>query len=329
MADGQSTRTLAIESEDAAAVAAAVRSVGLAGYVNTSYPRGLTALARRPSPRATPSSTSAPTRSSSTSASAPATARGAVVDRAEITRLGEGSRRTARSARGPRADDRRDRRAWSSEAKRHRGAWPSRPWARRACAPRATAASGGRRSDDATGVRVEVISGEEESRLAFLAVGRSGLDAPDALARGFDTGGGSTQFTFGHGDRRRRAVQSSRSVPCGSPSGSDSTARWRRDVLDEARVGDLGRLVPARRSRRHPTRLVGDGRRHHEHRGRQARARVYDPDVVQGTVLDRAEIDRQIELYRSRDADARRSIVGLQPKRARGDPRRRVHRAHA
>ena len=43
---------------------------------------------------------------------------------------------------------------------------------------------------------------------------------------------------------------------------------------------------------------------------------VYDPDVVQGTVLDRAEIDRQIELYRSRDAEARREIVGLQPKRA-------------
>ncbi len=43
---------------------------------------------------------------------------------------------------------------------------------------------------------------------------------------------------------------------------------------------------------------------------------TYDSAVVQGTVLDRAEIDRQIELYRSRDADARRTIVGLQPKRA-------------
>jgi exopolyphosphatase/guanosine-5'-triphosphate,3'-diphosphate pyrophosphatase len=42
----------------------------------------------------------------------------------------------------------------------------------------------------------------------------------------------------------------------------------------------------------------------------------YDPEVVQGTMLDRAEIDRQIELYRTRDADARRRLVGLQPKRA-------------
>ncbi len=42
----------------------------------------------------------------------------------------------------------------------------------------------------------------------------------------------------------------------------------------------------------------------------------YDPDIVQGTVLDRAEIDRQIELYRTRSAGERREIVGLQPRRA-------------
>jgi exopolyphosphatase/guanosine-5'-triphosphate,3'-diphosphate pyrophosphatase len=43
---------------------------------------------------------------------------------------------------------------------------------------------------------------------------------------------------------------------------------------------------------------------------------TYDPDVVQGSVLDRAEIDRQIELYRTRDVETRRAIIGLQPKRA-------------
>jgi exopolyphosphatase/guanosine-5'-triphosphate,3'-diphosphate pyrophosphatase len=42
----------------------------------------------------------------------------------------------------------------------------------------------------------------------------------------------------------------------------------------------------------------------------------YDPDVVQGTVLDRTEINRQIELYRSMDASGRHGIVGLQENRA-------------
>ena len=40
----------------------------------------------------------------------------------------------------------------------------------------------------------------------------------------------------------------------------------------------------------------------------------YDPDRVQGATLDRAEVDRQIERYRSRDADVARSS-GL-PKRS-------------
>ncbi len=40
------------------------------------------------------------------------------------------------------------------------------------------------------------------------------------------------------------------------------------------------------------------------------------PTVVQSTVLDRAEVDRQIDLYRARDADDRRTIIGLQSKRA-------------
>jgi exopolyphosphatase/guanosine-5'-triphosphate,3'-diphosphate pyrophosphatase len=43
---------------------------------------------------------------------------------------------------------------------------------------------------------------------------------------------------------------------------------------------------------------------------------TYDPDVVQGSTLERAEVDRQVERYRSMDAAGRRSIVGLQPKRA-------------
>ena len=42
--DGRSTRSVAVESEDADAVVEAVRALGLEGYVNTSYPRGLVEL---------------------------------------------------------------------------------------------------------------------------------------------------------------------------------------------------------------------------------------------------------------------------------------------
>jgi exopolyphosphatase / guanosine-5'-triphosphate,3'-diphosphate pyrophosphatase len=42
----------------------------------------------------------------------------------------------------------------------------------------------------------------------------------------------------------------------------------------------------------------------------------YDPDAIQGSVLDAHEIERQIKMFSSMSADERRGVVGLQPKRA-------------
>ncbi|HSE96535.1 MAG TPA: Ppx/GppA family phosphatase, partial [Methylomirabilota bacterium] len=44
VADGRPTRTIAVESADAAGVIRTVRELGLGGHANTSYPRGLAAL---------------------------------------------------------------------------------------------------------------------------------------------------------------------------------------------------------------------------------------------------------------------------------------------
>ena len=90
VANGKATRTLAVESEDAPRVLRAVRDLGLAGYTNTSYPRGLAALID-----------DAPERYAVIDAGtnsikfhiAERDAGGhwrSVVDRAEMTRLGEG-----------------------------------------------------------------------------------------------------------------------------------------------------------------------------------------------------------------------------------------------
>ena len=49
-----------------------------------------------------------------------------------------------------------------------------------------------------TGLSLEVISGEDEGRLAHLAVA-TGIGLDDGPIVVFDTGGGSSQFTFGHG----------------------------------------------------------------------------------------------------------------------------------
>jgi exopolyphosphatase/guanosine-5'-triphosphate,3'-diphosphate pyrophosphatase len=130
----------------------------------------------------------------------------------------------------------------------------------------------------------------------------------------FDTGGGSSQFTFGRG----REVEERFSVNVGAVRfterfGLDGVVSEEKlaEALD-AIAADLGRLD----GRPTPDVLVGIGGAVTNLAAVKHELMAYDPDVVRGTVLDRAEIDRQIELYRRRSADQRREIVGLQPKRA-------------
>ena len=77
-------------------------------------------------------------------------------------------------------------------------------------------------------------------------------------------------------------------------------------------AADLRRLD----GRERPTALVGMGGALTNLAAVRHELGTYDPAVVQGTVLDRTEIGRQIDLYRSRTSEERREIVGLQPQRA-------------
>ena len=147
-----------------------------------------------------------------------------------------------------------------------------------------------------TGVRIEVVSGEEESRLAYLAV-KAGVGLAEGSLAVFDTGGGSTQLTFGRGER----VDERFSVDVGAVRyteqfglGGVVTPGVLREAM-AAIAADLGRLD----GRTPVDALVGMGGAITNITAVKHGLAVYDPDVVQGTVLDRGEIDRQIELYRT------------------------------
>jgi exopolyphosphatase / guanosine-5'-triphosphate,3'-diphosphate pyrophosphatase len=163
------------------------------------------------------------------------------------------------------------------------------------------------------GVGVEVLSGEEESRLGFLAV-TAGLGVTEGSLVVFDTGGGSTEFTFGHDGQ----VDERFSLNVGAAAFTDRFGLDRGvepDALREARdaiAAELARID----GRTPPDALVGMGGAVTNMVAVQLALETYDPDVVQGATLDRTEVDRQIELYRSRDEDERRTITGLQPNRA-------------
>jgi exopolyphosphatase / guanosine-5'-triphosphate,3'-diphosphate pyrophosphatase len=162
-------------------------------------------------------------------------------------------------------------------------------------------------------VLLEVISGEQEARLAYLAA-MTGIGQVPGSRVVFDTGGGSSQFTFGSGDE----VEERFSVDVGAVR---YTERYHLDgVVSEEELAqalaaldaDLGRLE----GRATPEVLVAMGGAVTNLTAVKHALVEYDANVVQGAVLDRSEIDRQIELYRTRSLDERREIVGLQPQRA-------------
>ena len=311
-ADGLPSRTIAIESTDGAAVVEAVRSVGLAAYVNTSYGPGLAwILSGSPERYAVIDAGTNSIKFHIAERAADGRWQ-TVVDRAEITRLGEGLDRT-----GEISDEALGRvleaiAGMAEEARRH-GVL--------AIAAVGTAGLRIARNADAvlaairerTGVAIEVISGEDESRMAYLAV-KAALGMDEGTLAVFDTGGGSTQLTFGRGD----VVDERFSVNVGAVRfterfGLDGVVS--REVLAEAMAAiaaDLGRLD----GRAPVDALVGMGGAITNITAVKHGMTEYDPDVVQGSVLDRAEIDRQIERYRTTDTEARRTIPGLQPKRA-------------
>jgi exopolyphosphatase/guanosine-5'-triphosphate,3'-diphosphate pyrophosphatase len=311
-ADGIPSRTIAIESPDAAAVVEAVRSVGLGSYLNTSYGPGLAwILDGSPERYAV---IDAGTNSIKFHIAERVGERGwrTIIDRAEITRLGEGIDGTGDIA--PQAIE-RTATAIAGMAAEARQAGALALVAVGTAGLRIANNSGAVRDAirERSGVDIEVIAGDDEARLAYLAVMAAlGMDAGSLAV--FDTGGGSTQLTFGHGD----VVDERFSVNVGAVRYTERfglSGPVSREVLAEAMAAiaaDLQRLD----GRGPVDALVGMGGAVTNLTAVRFAMTTYDPDVVQGAVLDRAEIDRQIERYRTTELEARRSIPGLQPDRA-------------
>jgi len=310
--DRGDTRTIAVESEDPARVVATVRELGLGSRPNVGYTHWLKMLVGyAPARFAVIDVGTNSVKFHIGERTAPGRWR-TVVDRAEVTRLGEGLDRSGElqtapmertiSAIAQMVDDAHRRGALDIAAVGTAGLRIATNSAALVDAVQARC-----------GIRIEVISGEEEGRLAYLATTRS-LGLTDRSLVVFDSGGGSSQFTFGHGED----IDERFSVNVGA---ARFTERFGLDgpvteqVLNDALAaiaGDLARLD----GRPAPDALVGMGGAITNLAAVSHGLATYDPEAVHGTVLDRAEIDRQIARYRIATVAERRRIAGLQPNRA-------------
>jgi exopolyphosphatase / guanosine-5'-triphosphate,3'-diphosphate pyrophosphatase len=307
-----STRTIAVESEDPALVAATVRSLGLESRPNVCVARGLKTLVGFDAVRYAVIDVGTNSVKCHLGEHRPGGVWRTIIDRAEVTRLGEGLLESGRLDAGAIERTVAVIAQMADEVRRHG-----------AVAIAAVGTAGLRTAENAgtlvdavqarCGVGIDVISGEEESRLAYAAA-TSGLELGQGSLVVFDTGGGSSQFTFGHGAR----VDERFSVPVGAVRFTeryglaDAVSRERLEEALAAIAAELEQLD----GRSKPDALVAAGGAVTNLAAVKLELASYDPDVVQATVLDRVEIDRQIELYRARSAEARRRIVGLQPGRA-------------
>jgi exopolyphosphatase/guanosine-5'-triphosphate,3'-diphosphate pyrophosphatase len=310
--DGIANRTIAIESEDAAAVVAAVASVGLDGFRNLSYPVGLRLTLDGAPERFAVLDVGTNSIKFHVGERLPERGWRRLVDRAEVTRLGEGLRAGGEIT--------AEAQARAIEAIRGMVEEADGLGVRATVAVATAGLRMAANADDvveavrtATGLRIRTIPGEDESRLAFLAV-KVGLGLADEPIAVFDTGGGSTQLTFGHGEQVDEqfslylgAVRITEQFGLDKAVGDDVIERAYA-ALDQELARLDGRAVPHT--------LVGMGGAVTNMAAVMHRMADYDPDRIQGSVIDRAEVERQIDRYRAADADGRRGIPGLQPKRA-------------
>ena len=311
-ADGGATRTIAIESEDPVRLIETVRDYGLYSPPNVNYPAGLKALLGLETPRCAVIDVGTNSVKLHIGEWEADGGWRTIVDRAEVTRLGEGLREN-----GELHDEAMQRTIAAVSGMADEAA-------RNGVGGIAAIGTAGlrmaRNSDafvaavrDACGLSIEVISGEEESRLAYLAV-RSGLGRVSGSLTVFDTGGGSSQFTIGHGEQ----VDERFSVDVGAVRYTEAyhlAEAVPQDLLAKA-LAAIAADLACLDGRPTPATLVGLGGSVTNLTAVKHGLETYDPEIVQGAVLELAEVERQIELYAGLSADERRTIVGLQPKRA-------------
>jgi exopolyphosphatase / guanosine-5'-triphosphate,3'-diphosphate pyrophosphatase len=310
--DGHAVVTVAVESPDQALVLRTVDRLGLSGRRNTCVARGLRTLLGWEATRFAVLDVGTNSVKFIAGERRPDAAPVITSDTAVVTRLGEGLADTG-DLTGPAMQRTVD--AIATLVDGVRGDGPVEV----AAVGTAGLRQAGNRDDfleavvARCGVAVEVVSGPEEARLAYRAATSTLPVAVDRLLV-FDSGGGSSQFTFGSGS----AIEDQFSLDIGAVR---ITERYglggpvERSVVDAALAAVAGELE-AVAGRPRPDAVIAIGGTSTNLAGVYHALTTYDPDVVHGTVIDLAEVDRQIELFRQASADERRGIAGLQPARA-------------
>ena len=163
------------------------------------------------------------------------------------------------------------------------------------------------------GIEINVIPGEEEAMLSYLAV-VGGLDLGDKETAVIDIGGGSTEFIFGIGP----SIKDRFSLKIGSLKMTEQFLK--SDPIKDEEFNSLMKFLNEQfgkdvKSPFDNPSLVGMGGTMTNLGAMYHKLEKYDPNIVHGTNISLNELNSMIDDVKSKTVEERKSIKGLQPKR--------------
>ena len=170
-----------------------------------------------------------------------------------------------------------------------------------------------KRTKEKLDLSIEIISGEEEAQLSFLAVTRD-LNNSEQSIFVVDVGGGSTEFILG----RNNGITQWVSLPMGSVRYTERFLN--SDPVREGEWEELGKevrkfLTEAPRPRP-PFSMVAVGGTATALASVQQGLDQFVYEKIHHFILEREALKSQLDLYRFRTIEERRKIPGLSPGRA-------------
>jgi exopolyphosphatase/guanosine-5'-triphosphate,3'-diphosphate pyrophosphatase len=238
----------------------------------------------------------------------------AVVERATITRLGQGVDKTRRLSADGIARTVACLGAYSNLLREH-GA--NRVLA--VCTSAARDAENGteflERAEEALGATPRIVDGDEEARLVFEGA-LTGLSL-DGSVTVFDIGGGSTEVIRGTCSNERTVLERSVSMNIGSVRLTERHVRG--DPPSAPELAAITHDIEANLSQSlldEPGALVGVAGTMTTLAAIDKSLATYDPAIVHGALLERSAIERMLDRLSLMPLDQRRRVPGLEPGRA-------------
>jgi exopolyphosphatase / guanosine-5'-triphosphate,3'-diphosphate pyrophosphatase len=169
-----------------------------------------------------------------------------------------------------------------------------------------------RRVEEELSLPIEIISGEEEARLSFLAVARD-LNSKEPIFV-VDIGGGSTEFILGKGDQTTRWV----SLPLGSVRLTEKFLI--SDPVQEKEwakmVTEIRRLLVKIPHPEGPCSMVAVAGTATALAAVEQGLKKFVPEKIHHFPLRQEALEKQLLLYRTKTLGERKKIPGLSPARA-------------